>query len=42
MKGYGRNRNLVVIYRELTPDDGFVMTAYFVRRIDRRKAIWRR
>lgn len=42
VKGYGRNRYLVVIYRELGSDDGFVVTAYFVRRIDRRKAIWRR
>lgn len=42
VKGYGKNRYLVVIYRELAPDDGFVVTAYFVRRIDRRKAIWRR
>jgi hypothetical protein len=42
VKGYGRNRYLVVIYRELDHEDGFVVTAYFVRRIDRRKAIWRR
>ena len=42
VKGYGRNRYLVVIYRELGPNDGFVVTAYFVRRIDRRKAVWRR
>jgi len=41
VKTYGRNRYLVVIYRELAPDDGFVVTAYFVRRIDRRKAVWR-
>ena len=42
VKGYGRNRYLVVIYREVDRDDGFVVTAYFVRRIDRRKIIWRR
>jgi hypothetical protein len=42
VKGYGRNRYLVVIYRELDSDDGFVVTAYFVRRIDRRKIVWRR
>jgi hypothetical protein len=42
VKAYGRNRYLVVIYRELNPDDGFVVTAYFVRRVDRKKALWRR
>jgi hypothetical protein len=42
VKSYGRNRYLVVIYREVDQEDGFVVTAYFVRRIDRRKAIWRR
>jgi hypothetical protein len=42
VKGYGRKGYLVVIYRELTSDDGFVITAYFVRKIDRRRVIWRR
>ena len=42
VKNYGRNRYLVVIYREIDRTDGFVVTAYFVRHIDRRKAIWRR
>lgn len=42
VKGYGRNRYLVVIYRELAPDDGFVVTAYFVQRIERRRIVWRR
>ena len=42
VKGYGRKGYLVVIYRELGTDDGFVVTAYFVRKIDRRKAVWRR
>jgi hypothetical protein len=42
IKGYGRNRYLVVIYRELSADDGFVITAYFVRRINRRNIVWRR
>src|SRR5438477_5430673 len=41
VKGYGRNRHLVVLYRELSADDGFVITAYFVRKIDRRSIIWR-
>ena len=42
VKGYGRNRYLVVIYRELDANDGFVVTAYFVRRIDRKNVLWRR
>ena len=42
VKGYGRDRYLVVVYRELSADDGFVITAFFARRIDRRKTVWRR
>jgi len=42
VKGYGRNRYLVVVYREMDHNDGFVITAYFVRRIDRRRIVWRR
>jgi hypothetical protein len=42
VKGYGRNRYLVVLYREVSAEDGFVITAYFVRRIDRRRIVWRR
>jgi len=41
VKGYGRNRYLVVIYRETGKGDGFVITAYFVRTINRRKIVWR-
>ena len=37
VKGYGRNRYLIVVYRELTGDDGFVITAYFASRINRRR-----
>jgi hypothetical protein len=42
VKGYGRKRYLVVIYRELSADDGFVITAYFTRTIRRRNIRWRR
>jgi hypothetical protein len=41
VKGYGRNRYLVVIYREASTTDGFVVTAYFTRTINRRKTVWR-
>ncbi|MBI3468168.1 MAG: hypothetical protein HY000_34620 [Planctomycetes bacterium] len=42
VKGYGRNRYLTVLYRELSPKDGFIITAYFARRMDRGKVVWRR
>ncbi len=41
VKGYGRNRYLIVIYREVKPDDGFVITAYFARKIPRGNIVWR-
>jgi hypothetical protein len=41
VKGYGRNRFLVVIYRERSASDGFVVTAYFTMRINRRNVVWR-
>lgn len=42
VKAYGRNRFLVVIYRELSAADGFIITAYFARTIKRRNILWRR
>ena len=40
-----RERYLVVPYRELSKDDGFVITAFFttrIRQIERRPLAWRR
>jgi hypothetical protein len=42
VKGYGRKRYLVVTYREISRTDGFVITAYFVPKIDRKRVVWRR
>jgi hypothetical protein len=42
IRGYGRRRYLFVIYREVWPDDGFIITAYFSSKVNRKKAIWRR
>jgi|SRR5512145_1482295 hypothetical protein len=42
LKGVARKIYLAVIYRELSRDDGFVITAYFTSRISRRSIIWRR
>jgi hypothetical protein len=39
------SRVLVVVYREISPDDGFVITAFFtsrVRQIERRRLVWKR
>ena len=41
-RGYGRRRYLMVVYRQVSADDGFVITAYFASRIDRKKAMWKR
>ncbi len=42
VRSYGRNRYLAVIYREASKSDGFVITAYFEERINRRDILWRR
>jgi hypothetical protein len=42
VRGYGRRRYLVVIYRQTATDDGFVITAFLTDSIDREKAIWKR
>jgi len=41
-RGYGRRRYLAVVYRQVSAEDGFIITAYFTSKIDRKKAIWRR
>ena len=41
-RGFGRKRYLMVVYREVSGEDGFVITAYFTSKIDRKKALWRR
>jgi hypothetical protein len=40
--GLGRNRFLHVVYREVSADDGFVITAYMAQRYNRRQVIWPR
>lgn len=42
VRGYGRRRYLNVIYREVTTDDGFIITAYFSTKVNRKKALWKR
>ena len=42
LKGMARKLYLAVIYKELSRDDGFVITAYFTSRISRRSILWRK
>jgi len=42
VRGSGRGHYLAVIYRQVSWEDGFVITAYFTSKVDRRKAIWKR
>ena len=41
-RSYGRQRYLMVVYRQVSMEDGFIITAYFTSTIDRRKALWRK
>jgi hypothetical protein len=40
LKGLARRRYLGVIYREVSAEDGFIISAYFTSKIERRKKIW--
>lgn len=42
VRNYGHQRYLMVVYRQVSAKDGFIITAYFTRNIDRRKALWSR
>jgi hypothetical protein len=42
MRGSGRRRYQAVVYREVSADDGFVITAYFTSRVNRSWIVWRR
>lgn len=39
-KGYGRRGFLVVIYKELSQEDGFVITAFFTRKPKKDNKVW--
>lgn len=42
VRGYGRKRYLAVIYKQISREDGFIITAYSTSKIDRKKAIWKK
>lgn len=39
-KGYGRRRYLAVIYKELNASDGFVITAFFTTKLNKKNKVW--
>lgn len=41
-KGFGRSRYLAVIYREVSRDDGFVITAFHTTKPRKRQKLWPR
>ena len=42
VRGAGRGQYLCVVYKELNDEDGFVISAYFTARINRKRVVWRR
>jgi hypothetical protein len=41
VRGAGRNNHLAVVYRQLSADDGFIITAYFTSKVERSKVLWK-
>ncbi len=42
VKGVARRTYLAVVYKEISRDDGFIITAYFMSRIARGSIQWRK
>ena len=40
VRGMGKKRYLCVIYKELAPEDGFIVSSYFTSQVDLSKRIW--
>lgn len=40
VRSYGRRRYLMVVYRQVSSQDGFIITAYFTHKLDRKRIIW--
>ncbi len=40
-RAYGKARYLMVVYRELSGNDGFVITAYFTSKLARKRITWK-
>lgn len=41
VKSMGKNNWLVVVYREISKNDGFIITAYFLDNKPKGEAVWR-
>jgi len=41
-KGVARKTYLAVVYKEISRQDGFIITAYFTSRITKRLILWRK
>ena len=41
VKNVGKNKWLIVVYRELSKNDGFVITAYFLDKKPRGEEVWK-
>ena len=42
VRRYGRRRYFMVVYRQVSADDGCIITAYFTSKLDRRHVVWRK
>ena len=42
LRGYGKQRYLAVIYKEISDDDGFIITARFAHRKPGGRILWRK
>jgi hypothetical protein len=42
VRTYGRRHYLSVVYREVSSNDGFIITAYFGAKIRREEVLWKR
>lgn len=42
VKRVAPRRHVAVVYKEQSASDGFVVTAYFTRRLSRRTVVWRK
>lgn len=40
VRNYGRKQYLMVIYRQISKEDGFVITSFFTEQIDRGNVLW--
>ncbi len=42
VRGYGHQRYLQVVYRQLSGNDGFIATAYFSSKFNQAQILWKR